>query len=598
MPRSRDWLSNWTFNETTTVIKELALAHAREGGEQGKRIANCITSGDFLSLCNYSLDYETSSTHELRHCRQALGFYQKLDFIDIGIDKKEAALKTFWEAERLCSETNKFFALYEDGRLSIDPRVSAVLHSAARKISRVLGEVPTFSELKYRFGPGATTLSKKRVASIAEKLQAGISCSEDLLPYASRILEELPHLSSLHSSCSYTQSDGIEVDSVLVTVTNDVVSFVPKNAKTFRSIGVGGTLNLMVQLAFGDYMTERLAAFGVDLRDQSLNQEWACVGSLDDSVATIDLSSASDTIATALVYHLLPLDWAIALDSCRSAKAIIDGKTIELEKFSSMGNGYTFPLESLIFWAISSSACTDNYASVYGDDIIVNSVDAPFVCECLRICGFVVNLSKSYLKGSFRESCGADYHKGTDIRPYYQKKLLNVAELFKLHNFYARNELPDYQKIVLTHIPEVFRNVRGPDGFGDGHLIGDWKPILHKRMKTHGYGGVFFHTFKQNPVLDDRARRKGDCILPLYLTYAASSGEDVLPKPKTWNGLTSYLRLGRRGKCLSHPRGRFTYASEPLPERVSPVDGAFIKMPTYPGTQGYRKIKVYTFDRN
>lgn len=578
-----DWLAPLDCDESLSIIKELALAHALKGGKQGECIASCITSGDLSALCNYSLDYEASTTWELSNCRQALAYYSKLEFIDIGVDREKAAVKAFWEAEALCRETNECFRLYESGSFCIEPDVSAVLHSAARKISRVLGDVPTFSDLAYRFGPGATTLTKKRDASVVGKLHDGISCSEELLPYASRILEELPHLSDLHTTSSRSDEDGTVVNSVSIVITNDVVNFVPKNAKTFRSVTVGGSLNVMVQLALGDHMSKRLAAFGIDLRDQSINQEWAQVGSIDGSMATLDLSMASDTISTGLVSHLLPLDWVIALDACRSSKVELHGKTVVLEKFSSMGNGYTFPLESLIFWALASSCSSDGYASVYGDDIIVETEAVPLVKRVLRACGFKLNIEKSYWAGSFRESCGADYHKGIDIRPYYQKSLVSGSELFKLHNFYVRRKEHMMALRVKAYLhPDLC--IYGPDNYGDGHLLGDWKPRFHKKRK-HGYGGVIFDSFKHVARRDKRACRRGDEILPHYSIYRRETGDRFDEGVGTQKGLIAFLRINRFAVQ------RFT--PNDIPERVSIVDGRVFKTPTYPGIDGYKKISIY-----
>jgi hypothetical protein len=85
-----------------------------------------------------------------------------------------------------------------------------------------------------------------------------------------------------------------------------------------------------------------------------------------------------------------------------------------------MGNGFCFPLETLIF----ASLCAVSYDElrlkpdfkVYGDDIIVRKSCAARVLELLTICGFKANTDKTFLEGPFRESCGADF-EGEDVRP-------------------------------------------------------------------------------------------------------------------------------------------------------------------------------------
>lgn len=585
------WTQESTPDESIRFIQELASSHAALGGRQGERIASCIASGDFLSLCDFDLDYEAASAFELLHCRQALAFFTKYEPLDLGCDRRAAAVVKFNEAEEACRETNELFKLREQGSFSFEPWVECALFRAQQKISRVLGFVPRLEDLKLRFGPGATTLTKKSKASVVEKLQAGVSCSEDILPWVSRLLEEMPHLVELHGGPTYSRvSDKEECIRVPVQITDGIVDFVPKNAKIHRTIIKEGSVNTMLQCALGDEMSRRLAAFGIDLSDQSRNQRLALQGSLDGSLATLDLSSASDTISTELVFSLLPFDWAFLLNQSRSSTVQLDGKRLRLEKFSSMGNGFTFPLESLIFWAISSCAVEGGFASVYGDDIVVPTENCERVIRLLEICGFSINLKKSYWAGPFRESCGADYIRGLDIRPYYQKKLVSPAELFRLHNFYVRHGDLDRAALVRDRINPCLL-IYGPDGYGDGHLLGDWRPTPHKKWRSHGYGGGTFDTYQLKGLRDKRALRPGDRVLPLYSIYTRESGDDVLStaSPDDKERLCSFLRI-KRNRSLA-------VAPLEVPERVSQVDGTFIKCPSLPGTDGYRRVSIYTFDR-
>jgi hypothetical protein len=179
---------------------------------------------------------------------------------------------------------------------------------------------------------------------------------------------------------------------------------------------------------------------GLDLDDQIPNQEMACRGSIDGSLATIDLSSASDTVARELVRFLLPHEWFERLDLCRSKVGLLDGEWLRYEKFSSMGNGYTFELETLIFWSLAVSCVKllelDPFeVRVYGDDIIVPSKAYDYLIEVLTFCGFTANSSKSFREGPFRESCGKDFYDGLEVRPFFQKESLDGVEtLFRLAN--------------------------------------------------------------------------------------------------------------------------------------------------------------------
>jgi hypothetical protein len=644
------WIAESSPNESLDIIRELALAHAFLGGRQGFIIAYFIECGDYLSICEFELDYDTLTTAEAANCRQALAFFQKCDYIVLpGVDPREVAKSKFMEAEAACQSTNEIFRKRRAGLFNFEPWVDSAIRRAQSKIARVLGRLPHVRDLKLRFGPGATTLTKKKNASVVEKLQAGVSCSESLVPYASALLAEMPQLSRLHNTLPpdpyenlLLERDALVEDLALqlsggsedpapqwvvkaleesiasldreiemrslvdvvercpVLITHGVVEFVPKNAKTHRSIVKEPSLNTMIQLALGDYMAKRLSTFGIDIRNQEINKSLAKEGSLTGELGTLDLSSASDTISTEIVFELLPWEWAFMLNSCRSEKVLLDGDVIDLQKFSSMGNGYTFPLETLIFWALASSAAEDGFASVYGDDIIVGTHSVNRVMRLLEVCGFTINRKKSYWTGSFRESCGGDFLSGIDIRPYYHKNVVTGMELFKMHNFYVRHHNPEMAAKVLAHIHPCLR-IYGPDGYGDGHLIGDWTPRRTKRQRDHGYGGVLFDTFKLGDRKDFRPERRGDEALPTYSIYTREDGDPVLPEADDASLSAEQFAIAVRRRNLfvgKVPAGlsQAKTLGDPIPERVSPVNGAVYKLPSLPGVDGYRRVSIYTFD--
>ena len=204
--------------------------------------------------------------------------------------------------------------------------------------------------------------------------------------------------------------------------------------------------NGFLQKGVGAYVRKRLKHVGVNLDDQTANQRGAS-RACSERLATIDLKAASDTVCKELVYELLPIDWALFLDDIRShSSRLPSGEVIRLEKFSSMGNGFTFELESLIFWSlgaglidvISEQAGDEDGIKtllVYGDDLIVHqSVSARFI-ELLNYCGFTVNSEKTYTSGRFFESCGKHYFDGVEVTPVYQKDLVvDVPTHIRLSN--------------------------------------------------------------------------------------------------------------------------------------------------------------------
>jgi len=226
-------------------------------------------------------------------------------------------------------------------------------------------------------------------------------------------------------------------------VPGNKLDYVPKNYKSDRTIAKEPSMNMFIQKGFGSVIRKRLKRKGINLNDQSTNQFLAGLGSVTGSLATIDLSMASDCVSVELVRFLLPRDWFDGLDACRSKSGVDEsGRIVTYQKFSSMGNGFTFELESLIFWAIVSSVCDIRYTgigresiSVYGDDIICPSAAARDVLRVLAVCGFEANLDKTFYEGPFRESCGKHYHNGHDVTPFYWKKSINdLHSLVVLHN--------------------------------------------------------------------------------------------------------------------------------------------------------------------
>jgi hypothetical protein len=406
------------------------------------------------------------------------------------------------------------------------------------------------------------------------------------------LLRELPHLSSESAALSWVDEDGQEWDRVDVELHHTKLCFVFKNALTYRLIGVEPLLNIMYQLGYGVEMAKRLAAFGVDIRDQSVNQRSAYVGSLTGALATLDLSSASDTVSREIVYELLPLDWAHALSRGRSGKIELpNGDIVLQEKFSAMGNGYTFPLETLIFWALASSCCENSAeVSVYGDDIIVPTQYFDLVSEVLRYAGFVVNEKKSFAHGPFRESCGHDYFEGINVRPFYQKEWISGQSLFVLHNHYVRDGDDARARRVLEFIHPALR-IYGPDKAGDGHLLGDHQRRRTASQESRGYSGYFFETFSTKSRREDRevlATDRGDLPASLYTIYMRGEVQPGFPERDGRFDEKQFF-----GALIRHTvpalADSLLNAGTPIPD-----DSSGKKNWTLPGSDGYKKIKIYT----
>ena len=615
MRKLAHWLESYGNAESVDILRDLALSHTPFGGSDGKKIEALIRRGDLAAVCDYKLNYSAQgvTSESLRHCRQAIAFFSKLEDLEIGVDKERVAYDKFMWAEQRCRETNAVFGQWSSGRFQFRPRVESVLFLAQRKIATVLGPFPALERLGLRFGKGATTLTKKREASVVEKFGAGVACSEELFPLAASLLGEMPHLAALHSVVDRVDEDGDEWSRVPIVINDGKLEFVPKNANTYRATVTEPPLNGMFQMAVGDYMVRRFRAFGLDLKDQSANQRLALIGSLTGALATLDQKSASDLLALELVFNLLPHEWAHRLAYGRTGHVVYRDQRIRMEKFSSMGNGFTFPLESLIFWALAK-ACVEvlelnptreepyrSTVSVFGDDVICPTEAVELITEVYSAVGFVLNEDKSFSTGPFRESCGKDYYKGIDIRPYYQKDLVSPRTLFILHNHYVRCLDYDRAEGVLNRIHPCLR-IWGPDGYGDGHLLGDHPMYRKPRHDRLGYSGYTFDTFSPKGRRDIRPQRPGDGVLPSYSIYRRSS-EHVVPCLQNAVKRIGEVLVGSvpSSHAISHVRFLSIFSrghgnlssSTPIPDSKQD-DGTTVKAVALPiADEAYKRVSIY-----
>lgn len=238
--------------------------------------------------------------------------------------------------------------------------------------------------------------------------------------------------------------------SVIKIVDGNRIDFVPKSSETERTIAIEPSLNLMLQLGVDGVIRKRLKRYGVDLDCQEKNQEMARLGSLGKGFVTLDLAAASDSISVRLVEELVPWEWTRYLMDLRSPCGTMgsnrDARIFRYAKISSMGNGYTFALESAIFTAIirgvliaTKGRCRNGDYAVFGDDLIVPEDCSSRVVSLLARCGFSVNSEKSFFNGPIRESCGADWFSGTPIRPVFLSEMpSSLLDLWTDRNRLAR----------------------------------------------------------------------------------------------------------------------------------------------------------------
>jgi len=277
-----------------------------------------------------------------------------------------------------------------------------------------------------RVGPGAARFA--RGESFVEKLfSSPLSCSSENLAKWFRIW--------IGQSPTWCAGEEIR-QSMYGAVKTDVcsrLSFVAKNDVTSRAIATEPSINAYAQQGFDAILRRRLKRFfGLDLViQQRVNRWYARWGSQRDHLSTIDLSSASDTISLAMCKRFLPPDMMRVIELCRSSRVELpNGDVTESTMVSTMGNAFTFSLQTIIFSCVVAAAFSfrdkplkwrgyPNAWGVNGDDIVVPKSVTADVISLLTLLGFEVNGDKTFTEGPFRESCGGDFFLGRNIRGVY-----------------------------------------------------------------------------------------------------------------------------------------------------------------------------------
>jgi hypothetical protein len=386
-----------------------------------------VSFDDWFAYANFDIDPDRYNSREafIRDYTYVSFLRKWKGLKDKRINPEWTAFSSWLDAEKLCFRTNR--RLESEASTGIYSVAPSTIIGAQRKIAQILGRLDydRIAEL-CRFGGGATTDLKRGSSHAKKSLRPSITF--DAIPAACRVLARDDYLGSLVGPFK----------TLKVLEANRMV-MVPKTVKTHRPIAAEPTLNSFIQQGIGRYIREKLQRFGVNLNDQTINQVYASKAQ-DSGFSTIDLSSASDTLCTNLVKLLLPREWYELLDSVRCKKTRYKGKTFVLSKFSSMGNAFTFELESMIFYALVSEVCTGGVSSVYGDDIVVKDSDYQHTLEILTWAGFKINELKSYTAGShFYESCGKHYFDGAEVTPCYQKDVCSQPhDYVRLHNRLVR----------------------------------------------------------------------------------------------------------------------------------------------------------------
>ncbi len=380
-----------------------------------------LFSGVFA--CDTLLEREDSNPMCLKSLRQLLYFVYKLS-LPFPDKLVKQTLDKFVETDSsLPTLPSK-----EDAETLDDQQTQLVLTLARTLITRVCGDLD-HRDIQPGHGPGAVAtredpVEKSYFNTIYSELDA-------IYPYSEYFVS-----GSMHICDCYQEIQG----HTLKPSGQARIVLVPKDSRGPRIISCEPLSYQWIQQGLKKVLMGRieehpLTSGHVNFTDQSINRRLAMQASMDGYMVTLDMKDASDRVSLELVSYLFSgcpfLEGLLASRS--DSTRLPDGTVIKLKKFAPMGSALCFPVESLVFWALtvatirvtrkshqgfsSSLNWALNRTYVYGDDIIVPKSVYQSVLRMLPRVGLMFNESKCAYGRAFRESCGCDAYKGVDVTP-------------------------------------------------------------------------------------------------------------------------------------------------------------------------------------
>nr|URG16516.1 MAG: RNA dependent RNA polymerase [Leviviridae sp.] len=302
----------------------------------------------------------------------------------------------------------------------------------------------------------------------------------------------------------------------------------------------------------------------VNFSDQEINRQLAMSSSVDGRFVTIDLKDASDRVAIGHVKKLFLESLYRCLNATRSTHTKLpSGEIVELNMFSPMGSAVCFPIESLVFYAISLGAIlraegyrnlrrscirAKKYIRVYGDDLIIATEYSEAVMKRLSEVGFVINDAKTCTGPYFRESCGCDAYKGVDVTPVRVKSLpdrrnpSSLPAATDVINLFGKRHLNTAASLLETYASEVFGNMPYSTIEGTGAIL------KRSRVECFEHNCSCFKS-RRNPDL-----QRFEFLIPRYVSRTHKSDEPA------WSEVFRALTCGPK-KDDRYPiphRGRLT----------------------------------------
>jgi hypothetical protein len=296
-----------------------------------------------------------------------------------------------------------------------------IARGARRLLRRLFAHFDPYN-IHPKHGPGAVSTKEKletkyQWTNVSDRIT-------DVYPFDAYFCASQGHVCDTYSD--FSEIGGVSNSARVVLV--------PKDSRGPRLISCEPVDNQWIQQGLGRAIVELVEKHPdtecqVNFTFQSSNRTAALYGSENGRYATLDLKEASDRVSLELVRLLFPQDLQRFLECCRSTSTVLpDGRVLELRKFAPMGSCLCFPILALtvfsILYAGAPDAGTRERILVYGDDVIVPTAYAGDAMVLLELFGLKVNRDKSCIGGLFRESCGMDAFKGSDVTPVRLRTVL------------------------------------------------------------------------------------------------------------------------------------------------------------------------------
>lgn len=295
-----------------------------------------------------------------------------------------------------------------------DPVLGTVIVKARERLSRVFRDFDP-ADIVPSHGPGAVSTRER----YGDKYE--------FRTISARITDRYPVDAYFFASVGHLCDRYHDVQSLAVDENFARVVLVPKDSRGPRLISCEPLEFQWIQQGLSRAIVDHVEShpatrWYVHFTDQRPNQIGALHGSKTGRYATLDLKEASDRVSVGLVHLLFPAHLWASLEACRTLATVLPNGSIHvLNKFAPMGSALCFPVMALTIWAILSAgapdADTEDGILVYGDDVIVPTAYAEYAIKLLESVGLLVNRSKSFTRGFFRESCGVDAFRGIDCTP-------------------------------------------------------------------------------------------------------------------------------------------------------------------------------------